>query len=119
MTLFRKSRRARGKGKQLILMLYIYAVIKGEKALRAYCQKRWQEKTRFSGSFAHIRKGKDDCTIERIWEQSPNDNRYEEYFILYLPHEKGTMAIEDIRPKVYEDIRNGSISLLNHGKGRV
>lgn len=99
-------------------MLYVYAVIKGEKALYAYCQKRWKEIPLFCGSFAHIRKG-DDCTIEMIWEQSPNGNGYEEYFILYLKHEKGTMDIEDIRHKVYEDIRNGSISLLNHKKGRV
>lgn len=99
-------------------MLYIYAVIKGEKALYAYCQKRWQEIPRFCGSFAYIRKGKDDCTIEAIWEQSPG-GIYEEYFILYLPHEKGTMDIETIRHKVYEDIRNGSISLLNHGARRV
>lgn len=100
-------------------MLYIYAVIKGEKALYAYCQKRWQEIPRFCEHFAHIRKGKDDCTIEAFEGKSPDSDRYERYFILYLPHEKGTMAIEDIRPKVYEDIRNGSISLLNHGKGRV
>lgn len=58
-------------------MLYVYAVIKGEKALKAYCQKRWQETPRFCESFAHIRKGKDDCTIEKICEQSPNGNGYE------------------------------------------
>lgn len=100
-------------------MLYVHAVIKGEKSPHAYCQTRWLEIPRFNGAFAHIRKGKDDCTIEAIWEQSPDANDYERYFILYLPHEKGTMDIETIRHQVYENIRNGSISLLNHGKGRV
>lgn len=90
---------------------FIYAVIKGEKALDKYCEKRWGEIPRFSGCFAHIQ----DVTIESIEEMSPTDDCYMRYFILYMTDPKGESMLtshSQIRAKVYEDIRTGKARLL-------
>lgn len=90
---------------------YIYAVIKGEKAMDKYCEKRWGERPRFMESFAHVR----DVTIERIWEKSPTDDWYMQYFILYMvdpKRESLLTSFSQIRTQVHEAIRTGTARLL-------
>ena len=90
---------------------YIYAVIKGEKALDKYCEKRWGERPRFVESFAHI----NEVTIERIEEMSPTDDGYRQYFILYMvdqKHESLLTSFSRIRSQVHEAIRTGTARLL-------
>lgn len=89
-------------------MMLTYGVIKGERDLRNYCQKRWQQYPLFNGVFAHI----GNCTIELIYEQTHDEGQYEQYYILYMPHERGVYDEVTIRSKVYEDIRAGRVSLL-------
>jgi len=91
---------------------YIYAVIKGEKFLDEYCEKRWNERPHFMESFAHI----NEVTIERIEEMSPTDDGYKQYFILYMvdpKRESLLTSFSQIRKRVHEDIRTGNIALLN------
>jgi len=91
-------------------MGFVYAVIKGEQALKAYCSRRWKgQRIQWTGVFGHI----DECTVETIWAFEP-DGQCAQYFILYLPHPKGEHNDQNaVRHQVYEEIRQGTIKLLN------
>ena len=90
-----------------------YAVIRGEDNLFAYCQKRFKAAPRFRGCFAPI----DSCAIELIYAKSPADSGYTGYYILTLPARGDADDLYSdtniIRTKVYDDIRNGRVALLN------
>lgn len=86
-----------------------YAVIRGDRAFTAYCLKRWGTTASFSGVFGHV----GDADVETIWAKAPSDDGYTQYFILSMTHPKGQFTDQqEIRKKVYEDIRNGRLTLL-------
>ena len=90
-------------------MAYIGAIIRGEKDLLKYCEKRWGGHPKFNGCFAHI----DNCKIEMIYELSPTDDCYTDYYIMLMQHPGGNIYNEsDYRRTVHESIRNGSVALL-------
>lgn len=91
-------------------MFYISAIIRGEQTLNRYCLKRWGESPQFSETIAHIG---DDVTIEKAYLKSPADENYMDYYILYMPHPKGTTAdISLLRKRAYESIETGNARLL-------
>lgn len=89
-----------------------YGVIRGERDFDNYCQKRWGTHARFVESFAH---NIDGVHVERIYAKSPTDDGYKQYFIMAMETKKetGFNDPDAIRHKVYEDIRNGRITLLH------
>lgn len=54
-------------------------IIRGERNIAIYCKHKWGETPRFCESFAHVA----DKTVERIYEKSPTDEYYEQYYIIY------------------------------------
>lgn len=100
-------------------MTFIYAVIKGETALNKYVARRWQDqRIEWTGCFGHVGGRRacetpDGCTVELIDAFGP-DGLCDRYYILYMQHPKGEhYDYDSIRHKVYEDIRHGTIKLLN------
>ncbi|MBQ8713093.1 MAG: hypothetical protein IJ551_09800 [Prevotella sp.] len=91
-------------------MAFIYAVIKGERNLLDYCARRWKNKRIYwTGCFGHI----DDCTVELIDAFGP-DGTCDRYYILYMDHPRGEECDQSVvRRRVYQEIRQGTIKLLN------
>lgn len=90
-----------------------YGVIRGEKDFNAYCMKRWgQELYHWSGCF---NREIPEVTVERLWEKSPTDEHYKEYYLMTAPTQKEEPYYPDhatIRKKVYEDIRTGRVNII-------
>lgn len=86
-----------------------YGIIKGEKTLNKYCEKRWGQRPRFMETIGHIA----NVTIEHFYEHGPDDDGYAPYYLLIMEHEKGKFtSFNDIREEAYEAIRTGKARLL-------
>lgn len=89
--------------------MYSYAIIRTEKSLLNYCQKRWHETPQFCGEFAHV----NGVSIERIWEKTPSDDYYEPYYLMITEDINGLWSnVLTIRDKVHEDLRTGKATLI-------
>lgn len=100
-------------------MPFIYAVIKGEENLNKYVARRWKgQRIEWTGCFGHVNGMRayeciDGCTVELIDAFGP-DGTCGRYYILYMQHTKGEYNdLDVIRKKVYSEIRQGTIKLLN------
>lgn len=91
---------------------YRFDVIKGERSLRQYCERRYKQLPLFVESFARNIPG---VTIERVYERAPKDDQFCAYYIVYSETTAETVYcdISDIRAKVYEQIRTGNIKRSN------
>lgn len=89
--------------------MYSYAIIRTEKSMLDYCQKRWHETPVFNGDFAHI----GGATIERIYEKTPTDDYYVPYYLMIAEDMNGNWSnVLTIRDKVHEDLRAGKANLV-------
>ncbi len=89
-----------------------YAVIRGEEDLIAYCEKRGWPRPQFVESFAH---NIPNVVVELIYDKAPTDEGYHAYYIMSMPttRETGICNINDIRTRVHESIKTGTIDLLD------
>lgn len=89
--------------------MYITAIIRTEAMLNRYCNKRWAQEPTFCETIGHI----GEATIEKAYLQSPTDERYTDYYLLYMESPKGNTAnLELLRSNFYDLVRTGKATLL-------
>ncbi len=89
--------------------MLIYKWIEGERNLEDYCLRRFNEIPRF---VENIGKVGADAKVYKIYKEK-NDGVYAQMFLLFMPHEKGTVTdIDNIRRMTYEEIRFDRSSIL-------
>lgn len=89
---------------------YIYKWIEGEKNLKDYCRKRFNELPRFIETIGSV--GTEGAKIWLIYKRKL-DGGYAEMYLLFMPHEKGTIYdIGELSKMTYEDIRLDRTALL-------
>ena len=87
---------------------YIYKWIEGWDEMQDYCVKRFKSRARFCETVGHC----GEATIWMIYKRK-QDGGYAEMYLLFMPHEKGTIYdIGELSKMSYEDIRTDRNSML-------
>ena len=86
-----------------------YGIIKGEKALNKYCEKRWGDTPHWRETIAHI----NEATIELHYWKSPTDDGYQDYYVLYMEHPSGRFtSTRELTEEAREAVETGKARLL-------